>query len=328
MTIRARMFAPAMAVALATAVALPAASAALRLPIPGAQTFTQRNSALGSDAIMDIAVAPDNEVWVATERGVTIVGADGAMRASAWHGSRLCHRIVFAPDGEPWVHCGPAGLSERRGPDWAKVALPAEGYSISDIAFDARGRPWVATNLGLFARIGGEWRGIPTPPSGVLKMSVPSCIARSGDAMLAHVTLHGIVKIDVETLAHETFFPHADTGCPLAVDRAGNAWFATRKGLYRLERGKTAPAPYAEFEALGIAFDADDRPWVSARDGAIRRHDGSGWVTVAPAQRLRGERFGSLALAFDHDGRLWAGGAIVRYFSAPDGTGLLRLPRD
>lgn len=322
------MFAPAMAVALATAIVLSAASATLQLQVPGAQTFTQRNSSLASDAILDVAVSPDNEVWVATERGITIVGADGGLRASAWHGNRLCHRIVFAPDGGPWIHCGPAGLSERKGSDWSAVTLPASGYSIMDIAFDAGGRPWVATNLGLFARVDGEWRAIPTPPSGVLKLSAVSCVARSGDALLAHVSLHGVVRFDVETLAHETIFPHADTGCPLAVDRAGIAWFATRKGLYRLGAGSTPVAPFADIEAIGIAFDAQDRPWVSARDGAIRRHDGSGWIAVAPAQRLRGERFGSLALAFDRDGTLWAGGAITRYFSSPDGTGLLRLPRD
>lgn len=301
-----------------------------RLDLPEAQIISTRHSSLADDAILDITVSPTNEIWVATARGITIIDRDGGLRNSAWHGRKLCHQVVFAPDGAAWVHCGPAMLSEQVGSTWLPVKLPADGYSVLDIEFDRLGRPWVATNAGLFARIGDEWKLVPLPYTGVLKYSAVGCVAAEPEEfMLAHVAIYGVVRINIRTLAHETVFPQRDAGCPLRVDRAGETWFATNQGLYRLRAGERQEErePIAALEVLDIAFDRRDRPWISTRLGGVLAFDDGRWIAVAQEQRRSGDdELGSLALAFDREGSLWAGGAISQYFREPEGTGLLRLP--
>jgi ligand-binding sensor domain-containing protein len=301
-----------------------------RLNLPEAQIISTRNSSLADDAILDITVSPANEIWVATARGITIIGRDGKMRHSDQHGQKLCYQVVFAPDGAAWIHCGLAILSEQNGSTWVPVELPAQGYSVMDIDFDSLGQPWVATNAGLFARIGDEWKLVPVPHTGVLKFSAVGCAAAEPeDFMLAHVTGYGVVRINVRTFAHETLFLEEDSGCPLRVDRAGNAWFATRQELYRIAAGERTGerAPIAALKVVDIAFDHRDRPWISTRLGGILTFDGGRWVAVAPEQRRSGDdELGRLPLAFDREGNLWAGGAISHYFRATEGTGLLRMP--
>jgi ligand-binding sensor domain-containing protein len=318
-------------------VALGAAGAVLvadarppRLDLPEAQIISTRHSSLADDAIFDITVSPANEIWVATSKGITIIGRDGRMRHSDHHGHQLCYQVVFAPDGAAWVHCGPAMLSEQVGSTWLPVKLPADGYSVLDIEFDRLGRPWVATNTGLFARIGDEWKPVPVPYTGALKYGAVACVAAEPEEfMLAHVAIYGVVRINIRTLTHETVFPQRDAGCPLRVDRAGEAWFATKQGLYRLRAGERQEerGPIAAFEVLDIVFDRRDRPWISTRLGGVFVFDGERWIAVAREQQRSGDdELGSLALAFDREGSLWAGGAISHYFRAPEGTGLLRLP--
>ncbi len=322
-------------VAIVLALAAACASAqAPTLSIPGSQAFTQRGSALADDAIDDIAVSPANEIWVATAQGITIVGSDAVMRSSSWHGREFCHQVEFAPDGTPWVHCSTANLSTRDGSTWTGLKLPVEGYSIADVAIDGQAKLWVATNLGLFARLGSDWISVQLPHSGILDWSAVSCVAAGpGRFMLAHIALYGVVRIDTETLEHESILAHRDPGCPLRIDRAGNAWFGTRRGLYRVTDAGTASlaeneTPFADFQILDIAIDKSDRPWVSTRNGGIHAFDGTNWITVAPEQaNLDDDHFGSLPLAFDAEGNLWAAGTVIHFFSAAEGTGLLRIPR-
>jgi streptogramin lyase len=318
------------AIALAAACAQPAMARDPVLEIPGAQVIKARRSALPDDAIFHIAVAPSGEVWVATGRGVTTVDAGGRLRPVAALARGICHELVFAPDGATWASCSFARLLALEGEAWSEVKLPAAGYTVMDIALDTRGRPWVATNIGLFARLDGGWQQVALPYGGVVKQSAVGCVAAHPDgSVFAEILNYGLVRIDAATLAYERV---TAGNCPLRIDPAGNAWFARSDGLYRLPhdaiRNAVEPERLTGLRAVDIAFDAHGRSWVSTRQGGIVQYDGNGWITLAPEQRRHADIWLSpLPLAFDRNGNLWTGGAVVHYFSRAEGTGLVRVPR-
>ncbi len=99
----------------------------------------------------------------------------------------------------------------------------------------------------------------------------------------------------------------------LLADRAGNVWWASAAGLFKVDRSGQARLVGAPAVAHSLLLDRDGRPWVGRRDGLFRLEDGS-LRKVWPLDKVA--HHDVRALTQSPDGVLWlsvSGGGLRRF---------------
>ncbi len=133
------------------------------------------------------------------------------------------------------------------GRDFARAMLPDDGRGswervpVRDMCFDGRGRLWFASprGAGRFEPDTGVWR-LFTGADGLPREDA-TCVAAAPDDPEGHVwigTRKGAVRTDGEVFEYRQgrrWLPHDDVRA-IAVDRRGQPWIATARGVACIER--------------------------------------------------------------------------------------------
>ena len=222
-------------------------------------TFDAGTSGLPNDWVTDLAIAPDGAVWIATYGG-GVARFDGRgwrvfNRRSDGLASDWVTGVAVAPDGQVWVGTRGEGLSRFRPTSppvealepqaapvftgsWERVTVERGLPSnfVNDIAVDAAGAVWVATQSGL-ARFDGRFWTTFTRDDGLPDDRVHAVAVGPGGQIWVG-TSRGAARFDGQTwqtftvadgLAHN--YVQA-----IAVDPAGNVWLGTLGGLTHLSQ--------------------------------------------------------------------------------------------
>ena len=273
----------------------------------GARTYKEADG-LRPVGVVHIEPAPDGSVWVAMRDGVAVLEA-GAQRfrylgAEAGLPSLGVFQILFALDGTTWVGTTSGAYFRRPGASRFSHAWPRKTLVWLDEAPD--GTLWGND----FQR--GYYRVRTAPPADGAP-AAPELEAvgmrhdRNGTMWLIHVDgIERKVALDGPSLPEQRLSGSNGISGPMIgatfVDREGNLWIGTSRGIDRLRpsRVRTMPAlKQMEYPALvtGPAGDV----WVGDYAGDL-------W-SYGPAGRRRREVEGALTASYTApDGVLWLGG--------------------
>jgi signal transduction histidine kinase/ligand-binding sensor domain-containing protein/CheY-like chemotaxis protein len=231
---------------------------------------------LPDDDVRDLLLAPDGDVWVATERGVARIRGRNvvAYGASAGLPDEQVHALARDGTGRLWAATqrGLAYWSDGRfAPDTPSAI---SGEAVRAIVPTPYGL-LVGTERGLFLRDGeSSVQRIDLPP-GDASFIADAAVDSAGIVWIA--TRGGALRFDGERVTHLTrrnglLF---DVVNRVMVDREGNVWFGTDAGASKL-----VPGPFTlltESEGLphsfvrAVAQDAAGSLWVGTRDGIALR---------------------------------------------------------
>lgn len=248
--------------------------------------------------IRDLALDAQGRLWVATHIGLGMWSAGRWTTFNAGY-SPLPHddvrAVAVAPDGQTiWIGTAD-GLARFDGDAWVVYNPENSGLTspvIEDLAFDRRGRLWIATSFGGVNVYDGihDWSYYDKYNSGLLGFSVTAMTIGPDDRVwMVDGFGDGISMFDGLQWAHYT---QENSGLStnwikqIAVDNSGRVWFVSYEGLNVLD-GQTWN-PY------------DFTPWYenlfSPRTLA-QGPDGEAWVAGICPDRLAVYRFPALELA-------------------------------
>lgn len=166
--------------------------------------------------------------------------AAGHVRQIARRGSRQVAAAedgLFEYDGEQWSR---VNVSDGQGRLWAVA-------DVRGVAFDARGRLWVATLAGVACEDQGQWT-FYTGADG-LPYNDFTTVEAGPDGVVWFGTKLGAVRYDGAEWAYRQgprWLPD-DEIRDIVVDPRGNAWFATGGGVGRIDLRKMTLAEKARF---------------------------------------------------------------------------------
>lgn len=258
-------------------------------------------------------------------------------------GGQLLSTGVYAievdRDGNKWIGTYGGGLAKFDGNQWTTYAPYGSGLTtdyrgswapypqgrglgdlwVYDVAFDRRGRMWVAT-----------WKGVSLFDEGC---SAARENRRRPDSRSALATPCGFTTYSVDAgLVDKWVYA-------IAIDQRDVMWFGTEGGVssfdgvkwtsythadglgfdtgeivkdpsyafgnpHHLDPSKQAAATNPNY-VVSAAVDRDNRKWFGTYGGGVSRFDGRTWTTYSKADGLGGNFV--FALAVDHNGLLWAG---------------------
>lgn len=233
----------------------------------------------------DLFQSPDGAVWAGLIGGVAKY-SDGRFEFFDER-QGLEHPFVYAiapgASGSVWIGTGGTGVWRlehgvyTRHPAYeSDPNLPGK---INDLAWDASGALWVASDRGLTAL--GETTGNYTTQDG-LPSNVVNCLRLRNSEDIWIGTRGGLAHWDGERFTTYTTaqgLPHDDVTA-LLRDRDGNLWIGTRDGnLARMKGERIESAEYGkEPENRGIFALAEDRDgslWVGTGRGLERLRNGA-----------------------------------------------------
>lgn len=233
------------------------------------QILPDARSGLAGGLVGAITEAPDGTRWVGSDSGIYAFDAQRRLRARFDMGNVRTRRLLAAADGSLWaatqdgVHRLPRG-----GRAFERVSSAQGGTlagNVNALIQAADGSVFVGANAGLWRAAPGQWQLRPVPPE-------------AGHALRSPVVLG------------------------LLLDRAGQLWVDTSRGLHRWRRPTVSAAGPARFEAVAVGApdeattfganlleDDQGRIWthqnlLDPRDGTVRRLEqadgvdiGTGW---------------------------------------------------
>jgi len=226
-------------------------------------------------------------------------------------------------DGTRWTTYSPYGsgvTTDYRG-SWASYQ-PGRGLGdlwVYDVAFDRRGRMWVATWKGV-SLFDGKGFTTYAVDAGLVDKWVYAIAIDRHDVMWFG-TEGGVSRFDGTTW---TSYTHAD-GLGLDTGEVVKDPSYAFGNPHHLDPSKQAAATNPNY-VISAAVDRHDHKWFGTYGGGVSRFDGEGWTTYSKTDGLGGNFV--FALAVDHNGLLWAGtdggaswfdGARWRTYTTRDG---------
>ncbi len=283
---------------------------------PGNALFSKaddfQTTHLAGDNITDIAVDAAGNRWIATDKGFSIISANGNQKSdytlSDGLASEKVQRILIDKTGNKWLATqnGVNVLDDKSTPfdksDDTWVTYTAADGLVSnnalDIAVDSTGQIWFATDKGLsvFSETDQRWE--------------------------TYTEADGLASNFVQTIF---------------IDQTGYKWFGTRRGISVLNDKKTPfdksddnwiTYTYEEglesSRVLAIRGDNRGRKWFSTSSGLSLLEDGGTpfnasnnvWTTYTTHDGLPDDQVTDLAI--DDNGILWIGTANGVSAFSPD----------
>ena len=277
-----------------------------------AQIYTRASHALPDNAILDIAVDTQGDVWVATWSGL------GRRRSAAppndpWTrydltNSPLSNALAVAaePAGGVWVGTYDDGLYLFDGTAWTHFDSTNSGLinpHVTSILVDLNGDLWIGTGGGVFHFDGSKWtRFVPgntgTPPNLCSAISSPpphelglisgynrmlGCNPFTGVLWIECLDDHptclneGTTRFDGESWSTYSVWNSAIhfRAEDVAVDSAGLTWIVSLNGIQSFDRGAFTNygPPRAPATARSAAAVRDDM-WFGSGNGLTRLRGG------------------------------------------------------
>ncbi len=233
--------------------------------------------------IRDMHLDADGGVWVAADRGISLVRETGVVRSfGVEDGLPRPEVLALARDEEGTLWAGTrGGLARLDGTTWTEVPLAgARGRQVAALRLGPQGM-LVGTGEGLLLKRGGSFEEIPladgphlirnlaVAPDGAVWAESPGMLFRYlGGESVRYTPEHGIP---------------AQAIWSLLVDREGNVWMGSDNGLDKL-----VPGPFALYTGLqglphpfvrAATMSSDGRVWLGTRDG-LALWQGNGMTEV------------------------------------------------
>ncbi|OGW62577.1 MAG: hypothetical protein A2638_06100 [Nitrospirae bacterium RIFCSPHIGHO2_01_FULL_66_17] len=228
------------------------------------------------------------------------------------------YTIEVDRDGDKWVGTYGGGLAKFDGSRWTTYSpygwgspadyrntwtayAPGRGLGdlwVYDVAFDRRGRMWVATWKGVSLFDGRGFTTYSVDEGLVDKWVYAIAIDRAN--VMWFGTEGGVTRFDGSTWKSYT---HAD-GLGLETEQVVKNPDYTFGNPHHIDPSKQATASNPNY-VISAAVDRRDHKWFGTWGGGISRFDGSSWTTYSKADGLGGNFVFSQAV--DHHGVLWAG---------------------
>lgn len=246
-------------------------------------------------------------------------------------------------DGSRWTTYSPYGFGSSADYSTWRSYPPGRGLGdlwVYDVAFDRRGRMWVATwkGVSLFDAgcissphnaVNAFRHAAPSSPCGFTTYAVDHglvdkwvyAIAIDRNDIMWFGTEGGVSRFDGRTW---TSYTHAD-GLGRATGEVVKDSSYTFGNPHHLDPAKQAAATNPNY-VISAAVDRRNHKWFGTYGGGISRFDGVTWTTFSKDDGLGGNFV--FAQALDHNGILWAGtdggvswfdGAKWRTYTTRDG---------
>lgn len=279
-----------------------------------------------AESISELDCAKDGSLWVGTEAGLVHITDSGSRRFTTRDGlpDNSVSSLKEAPDGSLWIGTDD-GISRYRNGDLS-VYRTRDGLSHSMVLSlyqDREGSLWAGTKDGLDQFTNPKVT--PYTVSEGMSSNEASAITEDRQGRLWVGTLdHGLNVFDGRHFQNITTRNGllADRILSLALDKSGDMWAGTAKGLNRLSNGKvTGSYNLSGSEVRALYVDKNGVLWAGT-DRGLDRFDGRGFSHAeAPLQNgvvaltggdafrlivstdasrlnyLRGDRFGSYPLS-------------------------------
>jgi signal transduction histidine kinase/ligand-binding sensor domain-containing protein len=265
--------------------------------------------------IIDLLVARDGSLWVATEdRGISRLSGGRLQTWTTAQGLASDEMLALAEDaaGTVWVG-GAGGLQRWTGSAWSAplVFEGKERVNVSALMFDREGALWVGTDEGDVYRLQeGSPRRVPEasrPGAPIVSLFMD----RAGALWVGSLG-QGVLRL-MGGQRSELESGHVLAGSlvnDVFEDAEGNLWIGTEaRGLHRL---KGAPfIPYGPPEGvahemvLAIRETRDGSLWFTTVGGGVTRWHGGKMTSWSTADGLILDRVRSLAEGLD--GSVWFG---------------------
>lgn len=241
-------------------------------------TAGQTEGGLISNGVYSVDVDKNGVKWIGTYGGGLVRFDD-----KAWHS--------YTPYGH--------GSTRHYGTQWESYR-PGEGLGdmwVYDVAFDGRGRMWVATWKGASLFNGRSFRTYSVPDGLVDKWVY--ALAVDSDNSLWFGTEGGVTHYDGTRWASYT---HGD-GLGAAIEEE------LPRSPHAASPHHTDPSKQSALSnpnyVMSITIDAQGNKWFGTYGAGLSRFNGEKWKTYTTADGLPGNFV--FALATDKKGRLWAG---------------------
>ncbi|MCY7350541.1 MAG: hypothetical protein LH606_07720 [Cytophagaceae bacterium] len=267
------------------------------------QVFDTQNSPLPGNGILDLALAPDDALWVATDKG--LARFDGKnwrvfTKANAPFPSDFIVAVDVVSDGRVWAATGATARGQKilflfDGTRWQEQNAPEAptAYEVSDLLVDRNQTLFSTRGRGLLRRTAQQWTvfrkdtlGMPLTKvgrlhedgtGGIWMTPYNGLIESSGERTGAIVRFDGrrfeaILFPADEQNAKLDYFPFY----PLSIttDVLGRPWVGEIAGLYRYDGNwhLTIPrdAKGIDFPFYDLTFQAQKRLWVATNRGLLQ----------------------------------------------------------
>jgi ligand-binding sensor domain-containing protein len=297
-------------------------------------TFTTRDG-LAADRVTDVALDADGSVWLAHDDllgGSTnpAGGAGVSHRSTLGNWSRvttadgLASNVVYAieqaPDGAMWFGTIDGASQRSQAGTWTSFRPPgvtAQGLgwnSFLSLAFDATGNLWLGNAHGVSRRAAdGTWQWNEDAIGGPISAID---VDEQGGAWCANPDVDGVTVLRPNgsgpsgrltlTRSNGLHSPWIDA---LALDRAGNRWFASYDGISRLAAdGQTwsyrlDPNTFATLGIQDLVIDIAGQPWIATLGHVQGLGDDGIWRALDTAVKLGSNQVSDIV--FDAAGRPW-----------------------
>lgn len=261
-----------------------------------------------------LALDREGVLWIGTTRALVALGPDGRTRKfdlSSGLPAVPVRAVLTDKDGIVWVGT-PNGLARLDGDRLVRVSTPGlrPGIAVWDLFEGRDGTVWVGTSSGLHRFRELEFTVYGTPEG--FPSDQPSAVYQDPNGVLwIGFQDAGVLRIDgasQQRLTRGAGLP-SDEVHAVRGTRAGGVLVSTRGGLARIGSGATTVVVPVDPLGRTTVYDAAEGPdgslWLATATGVIR-------VDQSGQQRMFGGgptlSDAIVAIAFDAEGTLWAGG--------------------
>jgi ligand-binding sensor domain-containing protein len=191
--------------------------------------------------------------------------------------------VVIDPQGHKWVGTKWGGVAEYNGVTWKVYNLSNSGIgsnTVYDIALDAEGNKWFATEKGVSKFDGTRWTNYNKLNSGLNATQIRTiAIDAQGNKWLGSYR-NGLFKFNDTTWTHydtQNSLIHKDEIIKLVVDKKNLLWVSFEEGGVNKFNGRDWSYYILPDEYVStMAVDTQNVMWFAART-VISKFDGNTW---------------------------------------------------